>query len=522
MKNVLKGVEAKMDIKMLKTQVCANTIIGKQSVEHPIDVDFTIPDYCGEIERILKCIFIPRINSKSVSGQNIMIDGHVTVRLIYCNSENKIFSFEHLVPFTKGIEMKGVDDKTKIKAEVKCSYCNCRAVTQRKVDVHGAIEIKIVAKGENKSQVVCDVESDDIQILKGSAPMLNSKGYCEKALILDEEIEIGQGQPEIVSLIRSSAAPCITDMKIINGKVLLRGEMQICVLYCGPDNRPVIMRSGVPFSQVLDIDDASEDCKCSCDIEVAYFEVKPKTTPSGQVRLLALSAKLMVTGECFCQDDVPVILDAYSVCGEMEAKYTEVEFEKICCSYNENIICTAQNEIMGGSIGSIVDMWCEVGNVNTHFSNETLTMNGVVKAFILLYDANGNAFFSEKPIDFEYSFNHDGLGDKVYTNPQIEAINCSYTITGENSIEIRVELKITGGIYEIGKMPMVTDIVQSENKPKNKENAAAMVIYYAESGERIWDIARKYNSSVDEIIAINELTVDVLPFEKTLIIPLAQ
>ncbi len=509
-----------MNIKILKTQVCANTVIGKQSVEHPVDVDFTIPDYCGEIERILKCTFIPRINSKSISGQNVVIDGHVTVRLIYCNSENKIYSFEHLVPFTKGIEIKGVDDKTKIKAEVKCSYCNCRAVTERKVDVHGAVEIKIIAKSEKKNEVLCDVDSDDVQILKGTASMLNSKGYCEKALIIDEEIEIGQGQPEIVSLIRSSGAPCITDMKIINGKVLLRGEMQICVLYCGSDNKPVIMRSGVPFSQVLDIDDANENCKCSAEVEVVYFEVKPKTTPSGQVRLLAVSTKLMVTGECFCQDDVPVILDAYSVCGEMEAKYSEVEFEKISSNYNENLICSAQNEIVGGSIGSIVDVWCEVGNVNTHFSDDALNISGVVKAFMLLYDINGNAFFSEKPIDFNYSLGLQNLSDEVYTNPQIEVVNCTYTLMGENTVEIRVELKITGGIFEVGKMPMVTDLVRSESKEERHENTAAMVVYYADAGERIWDVARKYNSSVDEIISINELTADVLPFEKALIIPL--
>ncbi len=509
-----------MEIKMLKTQVCANNIIGKHSVEHPIDVDFTIPDYCGEIERILKCIFIPRINSKSVSGQNVMIDGHVTVRLIYCDKENKIFSFDHLVPFTKGIEVNGIGADARIKSSVSCSYCNCRAVTQRKVDVHGAIEIKIVAKGEIKNNVVCDVDEGDIQVLKGSVPMLNSKGYCEKPLIIDEEFEIGNTQPEIVSVIRTNATPCISDMKIINGKVLLRGELQVCVLYNSSDGRPVITKSAVPFSQVLDIDDANENCKCSADVCLAYFEAKPKTTPSGQVRLLSVSAKLIVTGECFCQDDVPVILDAYSVRGDSEAKYTEIEFEKICCGYNENLICTAQTDFQGSTLGSVVDLWCEVGAVNTHFSQNTLTVSGVVKAFMLMYDTNGNAFFGEKPIDFEHSITVEDLSEKVYTNPQVEAISCSYTITGESTVEIRVELKITGGIYELSKMPLVVDIVPLESKQQKKEICAATVIYFADSGEKIWDIARKYNSSVEEIMSINELTDNVLPISKTLIIPI--
>ena len=509
-----------MDIKMVKTQVCAKNVIGKQSVEHPIDVDFTIPDYCGEIERILKCVFIPRINSKSVSGQNGMVDGHVTVRIIYCNSENKIFSFDHIVPFTKSIELQGIDSQSKIKAEAYCSYCNCRAVTQRKVDVHGAIEIKLIAKGEIKNDVVCDVDNEDIQILRGSAPILNSKGYCEKPLIVEEEIEIGQGQSEIVSIIRTSAAPCVSDMKIINGKVLIRGEMQICILYCGNEGRPAILRSALPFSQVLDIEEANENCKCSAEVEMAYFEVKPKATPSGQIRIFAVNSKLIVTGECYCQDDVPVILDAYSVCDNCQVKYTDIEFEKICDNFNENVICKEQNEIPGNGCESVVDLWCEVGNVNSRFNSDTLLINGVVKTFMILYDVNGNAIFSEKPIDFEYSHSFDRTFDGAYVNPQVEAINCSYAIMGENLVEIKVELKITGGIYEVQKMPLVVDIVPYEGQRKNNEDNTAMVIYFAESGEKIWDIARKYNSSMEEIVTINELTGDVLAVDKALIIPI--
>ena len=40
----------------------------------------------------------------------------------------------------------------------------------------------------------------------------------------------------------------------------------------------------------------------------------------------------------------------------------------------------------------------------------------------------------------------------------------SFKIVGENLLEIKVELKITGGIYEVKKMPLVVDIIPSENK----------------------------------------------------------
>jgi LysM repeat protein len=69
-------------------------------------------------------------------------------------------------------------------------------------------------------------------------------------------------------------------------------------------------------------------------------------------------------------------------------------------------------------------------------------------------------------------------------------------------------------------MPIVVDLVPVEGKESCQEICAATVIYFADSGEKIWDIARKYNSSVEEIMRINELTENLLTNSKTLLIPI--
>ena len=46
-----------------------------------------------------------------------------------------------------------------------------------------------------------------------------------------------------------------------------------------------------------------------------------------------------------------------------------------------------------------------------------------------------------------------------------------------------------------------------------------MTVYFADSGEKIWDIARHYYASVDEIKQINQINEDILACDKMILIP---
>ena len=77
-----------MDNKALKTGVYYNQNIYSDTCEQPIDVDFTLPDYCRDISKIFKCKATARITSKSINGKNITVDGWEKVKgNIYTNKE---------------------------------------------------------------------------------------------------------------------------------------------------------------------------------------------------------------------------------------------------------------------------------------------------------------------------------------------------------------------------------------------------------------------------------------------------
>ncbi len=74
-----------MEEKIIKTNVLVNDVLFNETAEQPIDVDFSLPDFCPDISKILKCRAVSRISSKSINGKNITVDGCVCITVLYCD-----------------------------------------------------------------------------------------------------------------------------------------------------------------------------------------------------------------------------------------------------------------------------------------------------------------------------------------------------------------------------------------------------------------------------------------------------
>lgn len=508
-----------MEQKNLKTGVFSLSTVFCESAEQPIDIDFTLPDYYADISKILKCRAVSRISSKSVNGNHISIDGCVTVTVIYCGADNCVSSYEYQYPFSKNFDTGTSTEGCMLSVKTKCEYINCRAVTGRKIDIHGAAGIYVTLTRRHLTNVISDCDDCNIELLRDNVPATVPMGMADKYLLIEEEIELGQGQPDIRCVIRYDAAATITDTKIMAGKSVVKGEMAVKILYA-PDGSgsPQSVRYQVPFSQLIEIEGITDACDCESKVSIAHLEIKPRVTATGQCRNLMLTAKLLITSECCCNNDVAVIVDAYSRKYEAEINKNDICFNKICDTINQNFSCKKNFEFSEGTLSSVCDMWCEVHTDTVKFCDGMMCVCGEVTAFIIAQDSEMIPVFYEKTINFEYNhpMNTDG---EFKCTPTVTVTGANYTITSECSMELRVELNICAAIYKCNKMPLITDIKINDSKPITKKNYAAMTVYFASAGEKIWDIARHYFADVEELKQINEISDDTISLDKMILIP---
>ncbi len=499
----------------MKSSLFFNETVYDNTAEIPIDAEFTMPDFCPDISKILKCKAVARISSKNISGNAINIDGTITVNLLYSNDEALIYSYEYQYPFNKVFNVVDAFEESSIVCDIKCEYINCRAISGRKLEIHGAANLKCVVEKRNKTDIVCDVDDNSIEINRLFLPATVPTGNNEKYLIIEEEIELGNGQPPIRSILRYDSKCCIKEVKIINDKVIVKGEIFIPILYCSDtDGSLQSIKSKVPFSQIIEIPGVNEECKCNTKAKIAYIELKPRITPNGNACSILVNIKLLICCEAVCENDVTVITDIFSKKNKLNVSKKNVQMKRIVKNISDIYNLKYDTELTD-EIKNIVDLWCDIREVHTKINNKKICFFGDLVIGVIYINKENMPMFCERIFDFTYE--SDISEENIMCTPQLEITSISYFLTGESTIEFRIDMDVNAAIYCKTEMPLITDF--SVLDKKERINNYSMLIYYSTAGESVWDIAKKYNSAKDEIKEINSLSEDTIKESKMLLIP---
>lgn len=508
-----------MDFKTVRQKMMVNETVYNATGELPIDVDFDLPDFYPEIIKILKCKVVPRINSKNINGTNVDIDGHICISLLYADKNGCIKNYEHVTPFSKTFETNEDISGAMICCKAKQEYMNCRALTERKATVHGAYSLTINIKSKKQHDIIVSIDDDTVQTNSSECTFLNAIGNAEKNYIIEQELDLSEGQKTIDCIVRCDAFPVITEIKPVHNKASVKGNLTLSLLYTSGE-QCVPYKSVIPFNQFIDIDGISEECACTGKVQLCYLEVKPRSV-DGEWRSMMLNAKLLISVETFCEGEVPVICDAYSTKYKLNMEQLDVSLEKIIGHISDNFMFKKNIELPGGALGNIIDVWSETDVDSSNTSNGIITLKGYVTICVLAYDVDGKTCYYEKKTDFSFEknvdFNYEG---QLVCSPVIEPISSSYTILSDTCLEYRTEYRINMSFSEEKKVSLLTDIFSdSENNKENRE--FAMIVYFAGKNESVWDIAKKYNSNIKEVKEINQIEGDLLKTDKKLLIPVS-
>ena len=85
-----------------------------------------------------------------------------------------------------------------------------------------------------------------------------------------------------------------------------------------------------------------------------------------------------------------------------------------------------------------------------------------------------------------------------------------YRITDKNTVEVSTETFVTSLLYSKASVKYLTSAITDENG-KAFEKGSKLLVYYAEQGENLWDIAKSHRALLSDIRSQNELYDETVP-----------
>ncbi len=524
-----------MELNVKKQPVYLNEIIFDGQTEQGVEFDYVLPDYYPDIFKILKCTLIPCISSYSISGSQLFCDGVVYIKALYLSSPDGgtlpgINCIEHRYTFSKTIDLVKPAEKALVTIIPKTDYCNCRAVSGRRIDVRGAVSCKVKIVQNTGMEIIDSAEGMGLQSKKEDVVYCSERLSAEQQFSVREDIETGDGYDRnpagsgISAILTTDFCASVTDCRIIPGKVIVKGEAKIKSLYIiknedGTDSAEV-MEASVPLSRIIDIEGITEDYSCFAFFRVMDCDLEIKPNETGENRMFGCDLTVNCIVSASLEHTVSVLTDVYST--DYDCSYVPITVKAECSPslVSEQLNIKTSLESGDGNVGEIFDARCDISNVICKADeNGVLTVTGQLCAQAIGRLKDGTPVFLEKNEPFDCVTNTSVSGEfSLFSDVQV--FDTSFSISSDNHIEIRILLTFNACLCRLCSVNAVKEISVDTEKPKNKTSEYALKLYYAEKGENIWSIAKRYNTCADAIISENDIESEVLSAPAMLLIPL--
>lgn len=513
-----------MKLLLDKEPVYLTETVCDGQVEQSVEFDYVLPDYYPDIFKILRCTLTPGIVSYSVSGTQLFLDGVVYIKVLYLseNSSN-INCVEQRFTYSKTIELAKPTEKPAVALFQKADYCNCRAVSGRRIDVRGAVSCKIRVTGCTEGNILTDASGLGVQVKKEAVSYCGCRLFADRRYVAREDIETGTGGG-IVSVLSVSCHAAVTDTKTIADKVVVKGEAKLKALYlarAGENTETEVMEAVVPLSQIIDVDGITDSHICFATMNVLDCDLEIKQGDDGENRLLGCEITVDCKVNAYKEITVSPVCDVYSTDYECTHTYTPVRLEHTPSCIISQYGLKSAVEYQDGILSEVYDCKCTLTGCTCRCNEQSgkMVLSGQMNIWLFGKDSEGRPLFTEKTEAFEIETDTEAESGAYTADINAGVSNVSYSISGDHTADVQIQLSVQGLIYRISTINSVSGIEISEENTLKKDSGYALKLYYAEKGEKIWDIAKRYNSGVSAVIAENELEEEQLSAPCMLLIP---
>lgn len=520
-----------MELKLNKEPVYLSEVIYDGQAEQGVEFDYVLPDYYPDIFKILKCTLTPCVVSYSISGSQLFCDGVVYIRVMYLGADsNKINCIEQRYTYSKTIDLVKNAENAVIHITPKTDYCNCRAVSGRRIDVRGAVSCKVKVICSRRTEMLSGASGSGIETKPASLTYCGEKLSASHQFVSREDIETGASKNGNISIIHSDTSVSVSDYKVIANKVVIKGEVQLKALYISdrteggePEDasRAEVMEAVIPISQIVDLDGVTEKHICFVSLSVMDCDLEVKPSDAGESRIFSCDMTLNCNVTAHLESSVSPLVDLYSTDYETNFTVSTIKAESIPQIISQQLNVKSSVESQDGSIAAVFDARCDVINVICRArGNNELVLTGQANIQVIGRLDTGVPVFIEKAEPFELVAEVSDLGAEHNIEPSLQVTHVAYSITSDNHVDIRVNLSLSGCLYTVMSLTVIRDIIINEDKPKEKKNDYALKLYFAEEREEIWGIAKRYNTSAEAIINENDLENDRVESPCMLLIPI--
>lgn len=491
-----------MQLNANKENICINQLVGQKSDILEVEGDVIVNDVKPDVLNTVSVNGNVCVQKREVVDGRIRLEGAVNVYIIYLADDETggIRSLNTSVDFTHTMEFPECRNGMYIDETLSIKNMECKVINSRKINVRAFLDTSVKVYSNDNIEMINNVNSiDDVQCLNNTIDINTLIGNDSTKVYAKDTVMIDSAD-NLAEILKSDVSIVNKDIKISYNKILAKAEMQVRIMYLTEDNRINNVTSNIPIMGFVDMPNVSDTNSCNTKYKLKNIQIRPNNMEEHSI---SVDAEIEITCSVFDSRQINVIQDLYS-------PTSDVTFSKrqVTALVNKDVIkqnCMIQEQV---SVPEIENNRIFDVQVTTNIQKESVRNGGVdfegEISLEFLFEANNSSRFSSKivKLPLNYTINNDNIDENSSIDTNVEIQTQDFVVLNDGMVQSKIELMFEVSVSRNEKLNVIDNI---EIEDKKECNGHSMVIYFVKPKDTLWEIAKKFDSTVEEIARINEI-----------------
>jgi hypothetical protein len=480
-----------------------------------VSVECTLTLEQGQIEKVLALSTDSYVNTVETFEKETKLNGEVYAHLIYLTPQGEMGSVACTCAFADSIKHDALGESEKLKADARVVSVSPSAISENTLKVLATVEMSFVVEGNAKTSMFSSQSSNNC-ILEGELPLqvlvqdVGGNFVCEKTVETKDQINN-------ILVVDSSAV--LKDVQPGVGYVSVQGDVYTYLIYAKADGSLVHSQVTQSFKEELEVDQCHKDCLIEAVLQVKKAETTATVEEKQEGANITISTPLKAFVKVFENQQFTTVKDIYSLTNELEInKQTLTNTNVLPSKYFEaklegNLTLTEKEP----RIDKVLTVSAPRLMISNHYvSQGEVFVQGIVHTNVIyLNDEESTIHSVELEVSFSTSEKVGFDEQEVLCKVQVALADCDVIAKRGREIYFDCKAKVFASFWTNQSQQIISSVTEGRAFAAKD---SAIEIYFAKSGDTIWDIAKELKVPKELIVGQNPTLVSPLATDEKVVV----
>ena len=499
-----------MPLDLAKEKITLKQQKGKQTSQILLEGDVIVPDSKADVKEILRCQGRVRLEEVKSGEERVAFSGALQLWVLYgaAEGEKPVYSLTSSLPINDVVQVEGLRKEHIVDLELVLEHLEGTIVNDRKIGIKAVVQVETAAWEKGEVHILEEATGESVQLLKEKVRVDTPIAEKKDRFTVKHEISLSPEQPNIGEILCDDIAVVREEVRPMDGKISLRGVLPVSVVYNGEeDGIPVSIERSIPFNGFVDAPEVTSQTTVDVRLSIPEWSIAPQVDEDGEARLFSVTAVIGADVCAVAETEQEWITDAY-----VPGKQLELQTEQIALPWvagradnefvqKETVVLEAGEEPMLQAVAT----WGSVSLGELAVGENIVEAEGVLQVEILYLCEKDDrpVCVMKRGYPFTQRIEVKGAkkGDRAEAMAALKEVD--FRLTSLREGELRAEIMLEVRVLRQESRQAVTEITLSTDQPQ--DDGAAAVIYTVQSGDSLWTIAKKYQTTIPYILMVNEI-----------------